>query len=90
MGAQVEIPRYRCHKEVRALKIASIHPNHPACVLPGDAMLTPADTMYAPFLVRRAYIEKHNPQAGGYYVVYTDGYTSFSPAQAFDEGYTRI
>ena len=33
---------------------------------------------------------KHDPQAGGYYVVYADGYQSFSPAQAFEEGYTRI
>ena len=35
-------------------------------------------------------VEKHNPEAGGYYVVYEDGYKSFSPAKAFEEGYTRI
>lgn len=89
-GASAEMPRYRCHKEVWALKIAAIHKDHPACVLPGDAMLMPADTTYAPFLVRREYMDKHNPQAGGYYVVYKDGYKSFSPAQAFEEGYTRL
>jgi hypothetical protein len=30
------------------------------------------------------------PQPGGYFVVYKDGYKSFSPAKAFEEGYTRI
>jgi len=33
---------------------------------------------------------KHKPEVGGYYVVYADGYKSFSPAQAFEEGYTRV
>lgn len=27
---------------------------------------------------------------GGYYVVYEDGFKSWSPAKAFEEGYTRI
>lgn len=53
-------------------------------------MLTPADAGYAPFRVDAAYMRKHTPHVGGYYVVYTDGYKSFSPAQAFEEGYTRI
>lgn len=26
----------------------------------------------------------------GYYVVYTDGYVSWSPAKAFEEGYTKV
>ena len=30
------------------------------------------------------------PEVGGYYVVHKDGYKSFSPANAFEEGYTRI
>ena len=36
------------------------------------------------------WLDKHNPAVGGYYVVYKDGYESFSPAQAFEEGYARI
>lgn len=35
-------------------------------------------------------ITKHNPQIGWYYVVYEDGYVSFSPAGAFEGGYTKI
>ena len=36
------------------------------------------------------WLDKHNPEVGGYYVVYEDGYKSFSPAKAFEEGYTLI
>ena len=53
-------------------------------------MITPADDRYAPFSVTTEYMNKHNPQPGGYYVVYTDDYKSFSPAEAFEGGYTLI
>jgi hypothetical protein len=33
---------------------------------------------------------KHDPQVGGYFVEYEDGYESFSPAKAFEGGYTRL
>lgn len=39
--------------------------------------------------VNKAYLEKHNPQIGGYYVLYPDGYESWSPAEAFEAGYHR-
>lgn len=70
-----EMPKYRCHKEVWALKIATIvidGEGEPNRETDGSAM------------------RKHKPQAGGYYVLYKDGYTSFSPADAFEDGYTRI
>lgn len=30
------------------------------------------------------------PAAGGYYVVYEDGYQSYSPAKAFEDGYAPV
>ncbi len=84
--AGMEMPRYKCHKEVHALKIARIG----ATTVIVGRMITPADEGYAPFEVDSAYMEKHKPQVGGYYVVYADGYESFSPAQAFEEGYTKL
>jgi hypothetical protein len=33
---------------------------------------------------------KPAPQAGMYMVVYEDGYISFSPAEAFEAGYTLM
>ena len=47
-----------------------------------DAGLVPDDTPN--------YMHKHKPEVGGYYVVYEDGYKSFSPAGAFESGYTLL
>jgi hypothetical protein len=80
------MPLYRCHKEVWALKIKSVHPlMHGAA----GAELEPEDTRFSAFKVDAKYMAKHEPKAGGYYVVYKDGYQSFSPAEAFESGYTR-
>ena len=88
----VEMPKYKCHKEVWALKIKSIvrdgeGKNRES---DGSAIITPEEDDYAPFRVEPDYLHKHKPQVGGYYVVYKDGYKSFSPADAFEEGYSRI
>ncbi|GGE36263.1 hypothetical protein GCM10007276_12190 [Agaricicola taiwanensis] len=74
------MPRYRSHKEVWALKIASVD----------GTTLTFEKSGYAPLDVGAEFIERHKPEAGGYYVVYKDGYKSFSPAEPFEEGYTFI
>jgi hypothetical protein len=99
-----EMPRYRSHKTVWALKIKAIElrnatigeleeilrDGRSANEFSGGAAITPEEEGFAVFLVTREYLLKHNPQVGGYYVVYADGYKSWSPAQAFDEGYTRV
>jgi hypothetical protein len=84
--AAAEMPKYRSHKTVHALKIASIDHVRDD----GSARIVPADQGYAPFDVEAAYMHNHSPKVGGYYVVYDDGYKSWSPAAAFESGYTRI
>ncbi len=84
MTIQREMPKYRCHKEVWALKISHIS------LTQEGATITPEDDGYAPFAVSAGYMKKHRPVAGGYYVVYQDGYKSFSPRAAFEAGYSRI
>ncbi|MGI9490474.1 MAG: hypothetical protein ACR2RF_32195 [Geminicoccaceae bacterium] len=90
--AYAEMPRYKSHKEVWALKIADIQaPDLPEnAETDGSLVIVPAEEGYAPFTVDPAYVQKHEPQIGGYYVVYKDGYKSWSPAEAFEEGYTRV
>jgi hypothetical protein len=101
-----EMPRYQSHKHVWALKIKEITVANPPTIAEleeilnsekfhGDeeivgAIITPEDSGYAAFPVSRHYMLKHDPKVGGYYVVYADGYKSWSPAQAFEEGYTRV
>ena len=81
--AAIEMPKYTCYKQVWALKIAKID-IHEADAF---ATITPEEAGYAPFKVDLKYLLKHEPTEGGYYVVYADGYKSFSPADAFESGY---
>lgn len=93
MNDSMEMPKYKCHKEVWGLKIAKIEKDSDIAVnreTDGSAMITPAEEGYAPFKVDYAYMVKHKPTKGGYYVVYENGYKSFSPADAFEDGYTKI
>lgn len=93
MSDEREMPLYNCHKQVRALKIWSIDFDHYKAKVEnretdGSATITPAEKGYAPFKVPYLYVRDHKPEVGGYYVVYKDGYRSYSPAKAFEEGYT--
>lgn len=96
MSEQMEMPRNQCHKKVWALKIKEIEPL-PNPDLSGKsvsfsygARITPEDPKFLPFNVAADYIGKHKPVAGGYFVVYEGGYRSFSPADVFESGYSRI
>jgi len=99
--AQREMPRYKCHKEVWALKIKEVikhaHPDPKA----DDAAFEASDAFqgahlffeeseFAPIPVDAKWYRKHDPMPGGYYVVYQDGYASYSPAVAFEGGYTKL
>ena len=87
-----EMPKYICHKQVWALKIADIRvdgPSKPNQESDGNAAtIFPSEEGFGSFRVDSAYLEKHKPEAGGYYVVYKGGYKSFSPADAFEDGYS--
>jgi hypothetical protein len=76
------MPRYRCHKEVCALQIKAVAIDLSTLVF--------SDPGFAPITLTPEWLRKHSPQPGGYYVVYSDGYTSYSPQKAFEEGYTRL
>lgn len=83
--AQRQIPRYKCHKEVWALKIAAIEIHEDK-----SATIAPADDGFAPFRTEAGWGErfKGDEDDPGYYVVYKDGYKSWSPTKAFEEGYS--
>lgn len=80
--------RYVSHKEVDAAKILEVINNPDIFVLVVEGQ---DDTE----LVTNEWIAKHSDNGaqelvGGYFVRYADGYTSWSPAGAFEEGYTLI
>lgn len=102
LTAMTEMPQYQCHKKVWALKIKEVivhaHPDPEADdaafeasdVFEGAHLFPEDGKNYGPIPVDAAWYRKNQPEAGGYYVVYADGYKSYSPAEAFEDGYTRI
>ena len=82
-----EMPRYKSHKEVWALKISTVEVNEDE-----SAKIVPGDEGYVPFTTEPGWARKYRgglDNDPGYYVVYEDGYKSWSPSKAFEEGYTR-
>ena len=95
MTASREMPKYQSHKQVWALKIktVAVHASGDTAVSDAEFQATDAfqgahlitvEDGYAPFHVSADWFRKHKPEAGGYYVVYEDGYKSYSPASAFE------
>lgn len=86
-----DLPTYLCHKQVKALKLATIELHD------GVFIATPADAElgYQPFEVNTEWVMARVNLAeqqtrGGYLVKYDDDYWSWSPVKAFEDGYTRI
>lgn len=84
-----QMPQYKCHKIVWALKILEVQPADETEMGVGFTRLV-VEEPFSPITVQDEWVIKHNPAAGGYYVQYEDGYTSFSPAEAFENGYTPL
>lgn len=80
-----ELPKYKSHKIVEAVKITRIdqHPN-------GSAVLFPEDPAYDAIEVPPEYMTRVPLTGEGYFVRYEDGYESWSPAEAFESGYAKL
>lgn len=76
------MPLFKSHKTVRAAKIEGVRNDwaEQGVHVEGLGLVRMGDEWMA----------KHKPEAGGYLVEYEDGYRSFSPAKAFEDGYTAI
>lgn len=91
MTIATELAQYRCHKEVHAGEITYIEPsdaNDPASTM--ILHVRDSNGGVVEKEVTAGWMQKHTPQVGGYFVTYADGYESYSPAEAFNDGYTRL
>lgn len=87
----LQLPRYRSHKIVRAAKIQAIDPGTQTLVLELGKLPTVREVVLTRAKLPIDWFVRHKPEAGGYLVVYDDDYyVSYSPAKAFEHGYTRI
>lgn len=82
--SEQELPLYQCYKKVRAVKIEHIY------TAAGRTYIVPNIPEINDIPVSQEYVDKHQPKVGGYYVKYLDGYTSYSPAEAFENGYSKV
>ncbi len=84
-----ELAQWQSHKIVRAGKVL---PHQVEDTGEGTGILTVEDTNGAPCRVevQNNFFARGAPIPGDYVVIYDDGYKSWSPAKAFEEGYTRI
>lgn len=76
----IEMPRYQSIKKIWGLQINEVK----------GTSLSFVDNRYADIDVGEEYINKHKPEATGYYVVYEGGYKSFCPKEPFESGNLRI
>ena len=83
--AGAQLPQYQCHKKVWALKIAAIEIDKD-----GSAKIAPADKGFATLTTGPKFRFTGSEEDLGYYVRYDDGFESWSPTKAFEDGYSRI
>lgn len=81
--AMMEMPKYNCHKKVWALKISEVEITDSD----GGGFLKFEDERFSNRDMSSEFMTKHKPKSGGYFVVYEDGYNSFSPKDVFEDGY---
>src|SRR5258706_15977425 len=83
------LPRWKCHKIVRAAPIRAIYPaDHEVgwmIYLDGG----PEPPGFPAIYVKPPIFSRYMPVPGDYFVVYDDGYESVSPRKAFEEGYSQ-
>ena len=78
-GVEAEMPRYRSHKIIHALEIKTVDGHRLSFVEP-----------FVDIDADPAMFSRYTPVPGDRYMVYPDGYKSFSPKRAFEDGYTRV
>lgn len=79
------LPKWKCHKVVRAAKIVRMDGNPHGRGSTSDVTLD-----CGVVTVEAAVFARKMPELGDYLVVYDDGYVSWSPAKAFEDGYTPL
>lgn len=88
MTSTSKMQRYECHKKVWALEVKRVG-NYRT----GDDDRVVRDVTFTNGETRTLWDKiflRYVPDAGDFYVVYEDGYESFSPRKAFLEGYKPV
>ena len=79
-----QLADWKCHKIVKAGKILAFGDGFNTPITVEDSNGAPCKVEVTPSLFARG-----RPNLGDYIVIYDDGYKSWSPAKAFEDGYAR-
>lgn len=80
-----QLADWKCHKIVKAGRILAFPPGFSGPVTVEDVNGAQCQVDMPPSAYARG-----RPNLGDYIVIYDDGYKSWSPAAAFEAGYTRV
>lgn len=81
---------YKSHKLVRACKLRLVSLNRSGAILYPENGYLGAIEVDLEFVEKRLPSNLVNQTDPGYFVVYEDGYTSWSPTEAFENGYRKV
>jgi hypothetical protein len=84
MGCSRELPVYQCHEQVWALEIEAVEKKAAGCALHF------VDKGFAPRLMPQDWFEKHQPQAGNWFVVYKGGRKEVRDGKEFCANHAAI
>jgi hypothetical protein len=82
------LPYYKCHKVVQAAKIKAVLMSYAGSVLDSATIMFECGATQVH--VDAQWVSKHDPAMGGYYVLYAEGDSGYSPAHVFEKGYARL
>jgi len=89
--AKASLPLYRSHKKVRAAKIMDISAEEDGSAM---LLLELPDGTHVTKRTRKGWVDRFDAGRDegtmGIYVEYEDGFSSWSPTDAFENGYERI
>lgn len=91
-AAAAKLPRWRSHKQVWADRI--IERRYYSETADGgertEVWTLEGGGVIQAFGSLRSRVPTDRSPVGGYYILYDDGYESWSPASAFEDGYRRV
>lgn len=85
-----ELKRWKCHKVIQAARIIGLDPEDRVILDPQHVDLKRTFADRDECQPPKDWYDRFRGKKDGYYVIYEDGYTSWSPAEAFESGYSEI
>lgn len=88
--AKVALPRWQSHRQFAGDKIVAVAERHVGIHIRPERWTLACGAVIDVSTELAARVPRNRAPIGGYYVRYDDGFESWSPAEPFESGYTRL